>query len=96
MVVFIDDLDRCLPEKAVELLEGLKVLLDLENFIFVIGVAREVVERGIRVRYKELFEGDGADGVLLERDYLEKIVQFPFESCLPRRRTGSGNMSKSS
>ena len=77
VVVFIDDLDRCLPEKAVQLLEGMKVLLDLPGFVFVIGVAREVIERGIRVRYRELFKRDGGDYPVMERDYLDKIVQFP-------------------
>ena len=77
IVVFIDDLDRCLPEKAVQLLEGLKILLDLSNFVFVIGVAREVIERGIRVRYKELYLADRDDIPFMEQDYLDKIIQFP-------------------
>ncbi len=77
IVVFIDDLDRCLPEKAVQLLEGLKVLLDLPNFVFVIGVAREVIERGIRVRYRELYLTNREDLPDIEKDYLDKIVQFP-------------------
>jgi len=79
IVVFIDDLDRCLPEKAVQLLEGLKVLLDLRNFVFVMGVAQEVIERGIRVRYKELYlTGQQDDLPNIEGQYLDKIVQFPF------------------
>jgi formylglycine-generating enzyme required for sulfatase activity len=78
IVVFIDDLDRCLPEKAVELLEGLKVLLDLPGFVFVIAVAREVIEQGIRVRYKELYSNDARGSAFLEQDYLDKIIQFPF------------------
>ncbi len=78
IVVFIDDLDRCLPEKAVELLEGLKVLLDLPGFVFVIAVAREVIEQGIRVRYKELYSNDARGSTFLEQDYLDKIIQFPF------------------
>lgn len=78
IVVFVDDLDRCLPEKAVELLEGLKVLLDLSGFVFVIGVAREVIEQGIRVRYKELYSNDTKGSTFLEQDYLDKIIQFPF------------------
>ena len=77
VVVFVDDLDRCLPEKAIELLEGLKVLIDLPNFVFVIGVARQVIERGVRVRYKELYLGDKGDVPFLEHDYLDKIIQFP-------------------
>ena len=79
IVVFIDDLDRCLPEKAVELLEGLKVLLDLKNFIFVLGVAREVIERGVKLRYKDLHKQDSDEGLsALETHYLDKIIQFPF------------------
>jgi len=78
IVVFIDDLDRCLPEKAVKLLEGLKVLLDLSGFVFIIAVAREVIEQGIRVRYKELYSNDAKDSTFLEQDYLDKIIQFPF------------------
>lgn len=84
IVVFIDDLDRCLPEKAVKLLEGIKVLLDLHGFVFVIGVARQVIEQGIRVRYRELYSNDEKDSnkkkdvIFLEQDYLDKIIQFPF------------------
>lgn len=77
-------IDRCLPENAVQLLEGLKVLLDLRNFVFVMGVAQEVIERGIRVRYQELFrncfEEDLPD---IEGRYLDKIIQFPFSLPAP-------------
>lgn len=85
VVIFIDDLDRCLPEKAVELLEGLKVLLDIPGFVFVIGVAREVIQQGIRVRYRELY-ADNQKAPFLEQDYLDKIIQFPF--TLPPPDTG--------
>jgi len=78
VVVFIDDLDRCLPEKAVRLLEGIKVFLDIPGFVFVIGVSREVVERGIRVRYHELYKDAPGKSIFMEQDYLDKIIQFPF------------------
>lgn len=85
IVVFIDDLDRCLPEKAVQLLEGLKVLMDLPNFVFVLGVAKEVIERGIRVRYRELYLlGDQANDLRdIQIEYLDKIIQFPFTLPAP-------------
>ncbi len=87
IVIFIDDLDRCLPEKAVQLLEGLKVLLDLPNFVFVIGVAQEVIERGIRVRYRELYKADEKGDIPnIEEQYLDKIIQFPIS--LPSAEPG--------
>jgi len=78
VVVFIDDLDRCLPEKSVDLLESLKVLLDLPKFVFVIAVAREVIEEGIYFRYKKSFSDiqDKSSWLIFGRDYLDKIIQF--------------------
>jgi len=72
LAVFVDDLDRCLPDKAIEVLEAVKLFLDVCGVIFVLGVDREVIEAGIRVRYAD-YETliDGAR-------YMEKIVQIPF------------------
>jgi formylglycine-generating enzyme required for sulfatase activity len=80
LVVFVDDLDRCLPDKAVEVLEAIKLFFDVEGCIFVLGIDREVVERGIRIKYKdyELAEEGGAPPISGAR-YLEKIVQIPFQ-----------------
>ncbi|MBK9941299.1 MAG: hypothetical protein IPP13_06740 [Kouleothrix sp.] len=81
LVVFIDDLDRCLPEQAIGVLEALKVFLDIPGCVFVLGMDREIIERGIRVRYKEFALSGNAAGAsfpIAERDYLEKIVQVPF------------------
>jgi predicted KAP-like P-loop ATPase len=74
LVVFIDDLDRCLPEKTIEILEVLKLFLDVPRCVFVIGVEKEVIERGIEVRYKSREQGIPISG----KDYIEKIIQVPF------------------
>lgn len=81
LVVFIDDLDRCLPEQAIGVLESLKVFLDIPGCVFVLGIDREIIERGIRVSYKEFALSGAATSEpfpVAERDYLEKIVQVPF------------------
>jgi len=82
LVVFIDDLDRCLPEKAVESLEAIKHFLDLEGYLFVIGMDKDVLEKGIALHYRRL---DGADddragsSAFKTEDYLDKMIQFPLE-----------------
>jgi len=84
LVVFVDDLDRCLPEKAVEVLEAIKLFLEVEGTVFVLGMDREVIERGIEVRYGSLFRRDEDEGeeraeMPIRGDaYLQKIVQIPF------------------
>lgn len=72
LVIFIDDLDRCLPDKAVEVLEAVKLFLDVPGFVFVLGVDRDVIEEGIRIRYA------GYETKLDGSLYLEKIIQIPF------------------
>lgn len=71
LVIFIDDLDRCLPENAVEVLEAIKLFLGQPNCVFVVGIDKRVIENGIRIRYGDRFAMSGAD-------YLEKIIQLPF------------------
>ncbi len=89
VVVFIDDLDRCLPEKAIEMLESIKLFLDIPGYIFFIGVDHKVVEKGVKVKYKgyvidEKVSGEskghdkGEQGLpITPTDYLEKMIQLP-------------------
>jgi predicted KAP-like P-loop ATPase len=78
LYVFVDDLDRCLPEDAVGALEALKLFLDLPGCVFILGMDRHVVEQGIRVRYKEFELAGGLIGPVDPRQYLDKIIQIPF------------------
>lgn len=75
LYVFIDDLDRCLPEDAVAAIEAIKLFLDLPGCIFVLGMDGEVVQSGIRARYARYAEG-GLDFNTAE--YLDKVIQLPF------------------
>ena len=51
IVVFIDDLDRCLPNSALEVLESMKLFFDLQGFVFVVGLDRNVVQQCIDSKY---------------------------------------------
>lgn len=78
-VIFIDDLDRCLPEKAVETLELIKTVFNLESFAFVLALDEEVVERGIGHRYKDYaLVNKKPEMPITGFEYLEKIVHLPF------------------
>jgi len=74
-IIFIDDLDRCLPERAVEILESLKLFLDAKHCIFVIGVDRDVIWKGIEARYHSDYNEKSP---IRGKDYIEKIIQLPF------------------
>jgi hypothetical protein len=74
IVIFIDDLDRCFPDKAIKLLESIKLVLFQKGFIFVLGVARQVIEGYLRYRYKAEYGLEEFEG----QKYLDKIVQLSF------------------
>ena len=81
LVVFIDDLDRCLPERAVEVLEAIKLFLDVPGCVFFLAVDQDVIERVVRVQYASYLVGeDESTGKvpIAGQSYLEKIVQLPF------------------
>ena len=71
VVIFIDDLDRCSPIKALEVLESIKLFLDIEGFVFVIGLSHKTVTQLISHAYQ-------LTGVKGE-DYIKKIIQIPIK-----------------
>ena len=82
IVVFVDDLDRCLPQGALEVLEAMKLFFDLEGFVFVVGLDQSVVERSIDLKYRAdtAPSSQTNDPVYQIRgtDYVKKIFQLPF------------------
>jgi KAP family P-loop domain len=90
IVVFVDDLDRCLPDNALDVLESMKLFFDLPGFVFVVGLDEDVVQRAVRTRFPEPASSvpvrAAADGpaasitpeAQLALDYVEKIFQVPY------------------
>lgn len=56
MFVFIDELDRCRPTYAIELLETVKHLFDIPGLIFVIATDTEQLQHSVKSVYGEGFD----------------------------------------
>lgn len=78
VVIFIDDLDRLTPRRAVELLEVLKLFLDCKNCVFVLAIDYAVVCRGVEAKYGDLSD-DKAESAEKGRSFFDKIIQVPFK-----------------
>jgi hypothetical protein len=74
VVVYIDDLDRCPPQKVVEVLSAINLLLDIPNFVVVVGVDSRWLFRSLEVRFAELMTDAAAP--VSPQQYLEKIFQY--------------------
>ena len=73
LVVAIDDLDRCLPEDALDILEAIKLFVDYSNTYFMIAMDGNVIQKGLNIRYNE-YESI----VIRAKDYYEKMIDLSF------------------
>ena len=71
---FIDDLDRIDPPVAVEILELLKNIFDLEHCIFILAIDYDVVIKGLKPKFGELTDKNEREF----RSFFDKIIQLPF------------------
>ncbi|MDD2751900.1 MAG: P-loop NTPase fold protein [Candidatus Omnitrophica bacterium] len=78
VVIFIDNLDRCLPDIVVNLLEDISSFLSIKGAacIYILALDKENVIKAIHHRYPD-FDG---------KHYLEKIVQIALKMPLPQKR----------
>lgn len=76
LVVLVDDLDRCLPETAIETLEAIRLFLFVPKAAFVIGADEGMIEYAVRQHFPDLPVAAGA--ATYARNYLEKLIQIPF------------------
>lgn len=76
LVVLVDDLDRCLPETAIETLEAIRLFVMLPNTAFVIGADENMIKYAVTKHFPNLPEGEVA--AEYPRAYLEKLIQVPF------------------
>ncbi|MGV2862096.1 KAP family P-loop NTPase fold protein [Achromobacter sp. AGC39] len=72
LVVFVDDLDRCLPKTAISTLESIRLLLFLKRSAFVVAADNEFIRGAVRVH----FEGTGIS-TEVATNYFDKLIQVP-------------------
>lgn len=81
---FIDDLDRIDPPVAVNVLEILKNVFDLENCIFILAIDYDVVIKGLKPKYGELTSKNEREF----RSFFDKIIQLPFSMPVKAYKIG--------
>lgn len=73
LIILIDDLDRCNPDRIVETLEAIKLFLSVPRTTFIIAMDESIISYSIKRKYPQL-DNEGID---VSVDYIEKIVQLP-------------------
>lgn len=70
LVVFVDNLDRCLPDVAIATLEAMRLFMFMPRTAFVVAADEDMVRRAVAKHFA------GLDAAHV-RDYLDKVVQVP-------------------
>ncbi|MCE8003960.1 Qat anti-phage system ATPase QatA [Billgrantia ethanolica] len=76
LIVLVDDLDRCLPNTAIETLEAIRLFLFVPRAAFVIAADEGMIEYAVRQHFPDLPVATGP--ATYARNYLEKLIQVPF------------------
>lgn len=69
-VLLVDELDRCLPEYQIKVLEALYHLLDIPNLIVVIALDKNQLEASIQAKFGKELNSHG---------YLSKFIQYEID-----------------
>ena len=75
LIIFVDELDRCRPDYAVQMLERIKHFFAIDNIIFVLSVDKKVLCKSIKAVY---------GGLEIDTEaYLRRFIDLEFDLPAP-------------
>ena len=76
VVIYVDEIDRCLPDTILEIFEAMRLFLFNGKVAFVFGADERQIAYAIRQKYSDsIFESENK--INIGKEYLEKIIQYP-------------------
>ena len=77
VIFFIDELDRCRPNYAIEILEKIKHLFEVEGYIFILSLDKEQLSHSVSTIY-----GNGMDS----EGYLRRFIDLDYSLPEPDKK----------
>ncbi len=74
LIVFVDELDRCKPTYAIEVLERIKHLFDIDRLVFVLAINRDQLSKSLQGVYGPSFDG---------LHYLKRFIDLDYHLRVP-------------
>lgn len=79
LIVLIDDLDRCLPDVAINTLEAVRLFMFTEKTAFVIAADEGMIRYAVKKHFPDATDENKFNaGEAFANKYLEKLIQVPF------------------
>lgn len=83
IVIFVDELDRCRPTYAVDLLERIKHLFNIDNVIFVISLDKQQLHTSLGAVYGQGIKSD---------EYLRRFIDLEYTLPRPHAEAFTNNL----
>ena len=83
IIIFVDEIDRCRPVYAVELLERIKHLFNIENVIFVISLDKQQLHNSLGALYGQGINSD---------EYLRRFIDLEYMLPKPDAKAFTNNL----
>ncbi|MCQ2997234.1 KAP family NTPase [Pseudomonas syringae] len=74
LILFVDELDRCKPTYAIEVLERIKHLFDVDRLIFILAINRDQLSKSFQGIYGPSFNGSHYLRRFIDLDYHLNLV----------------------
>ncbi|MBW0279565.1 KAP family P-loop NTPase fold protein [Shewanella xiamenensis] len=85
--IFIDELDRCRPSYALEMLEVVKHFFELDNIAFIVATDTEQLQHAVKAVYGEGFDAQTYLGRFFRRRYsLTELSRYEFVSHITENK----------
>jgi hypothetical protein len=93
LVIFVDELDRCAAGEVVEVLETMRVFLEVSNCVFIVAADRQALEAALRMKARQETPADEVHPYFSSAGaYVDKIFQFQL-ALPPLRWTDMGEFA---
>ena len=83
LIVFVDDIDRCRPTFAIELLERVKHIFDVDNVIFVLSIDKGQLAVSLKAIYGAGLKADA---------YLRRFLDLEYSLPVPDPKSFTNNL----
>lgn len=83
LIIFVDELDRCRPSYAIELLERIKHLFNIPGILFVLALDKRQLSHSIAAVYGNGFDSDG---------YLRRFIDLEYNLLEPNIKEYIGSL----
>ena len=79
LVILVDDLDRCLPDVAINTLEAIRLFMFTGETAFVIAADESMIRYAVKKHFPDVIDDNKYNaGFDFSNKYLEKLIQVPF------------------